>query len=1286
MGVTGLWSLLAPVGRPVQLENMEGKKMAIDSSIWLYQFQATMRDKDGRALVNAHILGFLRRISKLLFYGIRPVFVFDGGAPALKKSTIGERKKKKEGAAQSYARTAEKILAAQMRREALNREERRQEAVRHTNEELLADAVYQEDIDSSYPRKQGSSSDKGKEKAKLSEVPVIGPSPSPKKNKWHDHDPYRLPDVNLAEVTSRAANATAPDPRLATEDELRQFIEEMVPEDFDLDSEAFRSLPIEAKYEIIGDLRLKSRQTSYHRLENMLASAPTALDFSKAQIVNLKQRNSLTQKLLATVETVGRAKYTIIPTRIASERNRQYVLVKNDGPEGGWVLGLRDEGTAAKPIDVDINESDEDVAKVMKSGTKPPNDSNDDSDDDDMEEILPATEAPIDDDFRQYRREVALQAIGNRDTDKHLAPLRTRFHNTSSRPKTLPIPKKKRISDPKPLFLDDDDDEDDLDDEVENMPGEDADEEDAALQLALRQSIMDDEAREAAELSDALAESTALHAEAEKEDLQTARQFHSSRASAYSGSTYVTLMSRVNGPAAKFAAIREAAMGEASGSGSNHHHSPLQPPKTPQRGSFGSSSKQQTFDTPGPSRKESYRPSISPRSSAMSPTISAHISPSPQSSRQPSSSFLPPASPHTPPRPRPSLPQHGSSEKRTSTTMPPPSSVINPTPTPPIASSSSPRQPRTPTPLAGHVVAQSTLPSNLTTTADVNPTVVTDSIPVISDDDEDMEEVIPISASLSQTTGTVNPAPVRDETNPVATPSTLRQDFSTVDLSSSPKPAAMPITPTQKSGVQLPEVAAHDEQDPGEKDATNEWDAAEELDIVAEENSFASFFSQLQSRSVDQLRTEIDAELKALQAQKKAAMRDSEDITQQMVGQIKLLLKLFGIPFVTAPMEAEAQCAALVSMGLVEGIITDDSDVFLFGGERVFRNMFNQSKTVECFLAADLSRELGLDRDTLVRLAFLLGSDYTEGLPGVGPVLAMELLKEFPGEDGLHRFRDWWKKVQTGKDTLDDNSSSFRKRLKKRLKDLHLTDDWPQAVVRDAYYHPTIDESDEPFKWGQPDLDALRQFLNAELGWAAQKVDDTLLPIIRKVGQRAKSGAKNAQSTMEAYFDATVGSGTYAPRKRAPYASKRLQKVVTDYRKQQKAGVAGSSSNAGESDSSTSTSSSSSEQEAEATNAKQKAPARKAPAKPRAKAKGKNTEEGEPSTSTSDAAPKPARKRKPTAAKAKGPTTKKRKVAAIPSESEAEEDAMSDVQNSAGASGVPDRPLEVKLRPRPKPR
>lgn len=177
------------------------------------------------------------------------------------------------------------------------------------------------------------------------------PSPS-KKARWRDHDPYSLPAVDMEDVVAKATRSVAPDPRLATEDELRSFIEEMRPEDFDVTSPAFRELPTEVQYEIIGDLRLKSRQTSYKRLQKMLKSAKSPLDFSKEQIKNLKQRNSLTQQLLTTTDSIGKA-HVQIPIRIASERNKQYILVKNEGAEGGWILGVRDEGTRFKPIEID---------------------------------------------------------------------------------------------------------------------------------------------------------------------------------------------------------------------------------------------------------------------------------------------------------------------------------------------------------------------------------------------------------------------------------------------------------------------------------------------------------------------------------------------------------------------------------------------------------------------------------------------------------------------------------------------------------------------------------------------------------------------------------------------------------------------------------------------------------------------------------------------------------------------------------------------------------------------
>ena len=51
-----------------------------------------MRSKDGKTLKNAHVLGFFYRILKLLYYGIRPVFVFDGNAPKIKKRTLVSRR------------------------------------------------------------------------------------------------------------------------------------------------------------------------------------------------------------------------------------------------------------------------------------------------------------------------------------------------------------------------------------------------------------------------------------------------------------------------------------------------------------------------------------------------------------------------------------------------------------------------------------------------------------------------------------------------------------------------------------------------------------------------------------------------------------------------------------------------------------------------------------------------------------------------------------------------------------------------------------------------------------------------------------------------------------------------------------------------------------------------------------------------------------------------------------------------------------------------------------------
>ena len=114
MGVHGLWQLLSPSGRRVSIETLRGQRLAVDISIWLTQFLKAMRDDHGNMMPHAHLLGVFRRICKLLFYRIRPVIVFDGGAPVIKRRTVLQRQQRRMSKENTMRQSARKLLLNQL--------------------------------------------------------------------------------------------------------------------------------------------------------------------------------------------------------------------------------------------------------------------------------------------------------------------------------------------------------------------------------------------------------------------------------------------------------------------------------------------------------------------------------------------------------------------------------------------------------------------------------------------------------------------------------------------------------------------------------------------------------------------------------------------------------------------------------------------------------------------------------------------------------------------------------------------------------------------------------------------------------------------------------------------------------------------------------------------------------------------------------------------------------------------------------------------------------------------
>lgn len=329
-------------------------------------------------------------------------------------------------------------------------------------------------------------------------------------------------------------------------------------------------------------------------------------------------------------------------------------------------------------------------------------------------------------------------------------------------------------------------------------------------------------------------------------------------------------------------------------------------------------------------------------------------------------------------------------------------------------------------------------------------------------------------------------------------------------LSDSPK--ATPNKATKSLGnifesLSVPSTSAHTVSPPNEKE-TLEMAAK----LLRENKSEAE---------LKKIAAQISQDKSDLLSERNKKDRMGVSITDQMSAECMDLLRLFGIPYVVAPMEAEAQCAFLNEINLTDGTITDDSDIWLFGGQTVYKNFFDQNKLVMEFKVDNIRKLFHLERNGLIQLSMLVGSDYTPGIHGIGTVTALEVLSLFsatPIKDGettavmsilsgLRKFREWWQQKRSTHSTAA---------LRSKLKNITLTEDFPSVRVAEAYLYPTVDENSEAFTWGCPEVESIREYAKRTFGWTNKKTDEIILPVMKKMTE------KSLQQSIKNYFKVTA--------------------------------------------------------------------------------------------------------------------------------------------------------------------
>jgi flap endonuclease-1 len=167
------------------------------------------------------------------------------------------------------------------------------------------------------------------------------------------------------------------------------------------------------------------------------------------------------------------------------------------------------------------------------------------------------------------------------------------------------------------------------------------------------------------------------------------------------------------------------------------------------------------------------------------------------------------------------------------------------------------------------------------------------------------------------------------------------------------------------------------------------------------------------------------------------------------------LLDRLDVPYIEAPAEGEAQAAHLTKRGDADYVGSEDYDTLLFGAPRTLRQLTSKGNPELMDLEATLA-DLEVSYEQLVDIAMLCGTDFNEGVSGVGPKTALREVKEHG---------DLW-------GVLD-------------ARDAHIAN---ADRVRDFFFDPPVTDDYEFDTDVDPDLSAARRYVTEEWEVPADEV------------------------------------------------------------------------------------------------------------------------------------------------------------------------------------------------------
>lgn len=214
-------------------------------------------------------------------------------------------------------------------------------------------------------------------------------------------------------------------------------------------------------------------------------------------------------------------------------------------------------------------------------------------------------------------------------------------------------------------------------------------------------------------------------------------------------------------------------------------------------------------------------------------------------------------------------------------------------------------------------------------------------------------------------------------------------------------------------------------------------------------------------------------------------------LDDKMIEESKELLAALGVCVVQAPSEGEAQAAYLSRHEGVYGAVSQDYDSLIFGTPVLIRNLTvsRKKKTYsgyvevlpEKIVLSNLLDELRINRDQLICLAILVGTDYNpKGVFRIGQKKALELVREHKEPEKIFEA------------------------VKEKIEEMDTEDQFDWEEIFDLFSSPKVE--DVHIEFPEPDFEKVKEILVSRHGFDQERVDrqiDKLLELKKAGNQKS---------------------------------------------------------------------------------------------------------------------------------------------------------------------------------------